>query len=68
MNQYHYYDPEKYPDKEQFTMDINVKRTQKMIATTYFEVNIYKHLTGEKVAYQKSDEVDLITFYYLLSL
>ncbi|MCM3162189.1 metallophosphoesterase [Metabacillus litoralis] len=53
LNQYYYYDPEEYPDKEQFTMDINVKRTQKMIATTYFEVNIYKHLTGEKVAYQK---------------
>lgn len=50
VNQYHYYNPVKHPKKEQFTMDINVERTEKMISTTYFELNIYKQLSDEKVA------------------
>lgn len=52
VNQYNYYNPDKYPHKEQFTMDIDVRRTKKMISTSYFEVNIYKQLSEEKVAYK----------------
>ena len=49
-NKYHYYNPEKHPKKEQFTMDIDVKKTNKSVSTTYFELNIYKQLSNEKVA------------------
>ncbi|PMC33991.1 hypothetical protein CJ195_25715 [Bacillus sp. UMB0899] len=49
-NKYHYYNPDKHPKKEQFTMDINVEKTNKMISTTYFELNIYKQVSTQKVA------------------
>jgi 3',5'-cyclic AMP phosphodiesterase CpdA len=49
LDQYFYYDPDKYPGKDAFSMDIDVKRTDKMIATSYFEVNVYKKIIGEKV-------------------
>lgn len=53
-NKYYYYNPKKYPEKEQFTMDINVEKTKKMISTTYFELNIYKQLPDQKVAVDKN--------------
>jgi hypothetical protein len=51
LDQYDYYNTEKYPNKDEFTMDIDVKRTEKMISTSYFEVNVYKRIIGEKVVY-----------------
>jgi hypothetical protein len=51
LDRYHFYNPDKYPGKDQFTMDIDVKRTEKMVATRYFEVNVYKRITGEKVVF-----------------
>lgn len=50
VDKYHFYDPTEYPNKDEFTMDINVKKTVKMIATNYFELNVYKRMTSEKVA------------------
>ncbi|WP_299093821.1 metallophosphoesterase [uncultured Metabacillus sp.] len=49
LDQYYYYDPENEPGKDSFTMDIDVKRKHKMVATSYFEVNVYKRIKGEKV-------------------
>jgi Calcineurin-like phosphoesterase len=51
LDRYHFYNPDKYPGKDQFTMDIDVKRTEKMVATRYFEINVYKQLTNEKVVF-----------------
>jgi hypothetical protein len=51
LDQYYYYKPEKYPNKDEFTMDIDVKRTEKMVGTSYFKVNVYKRITGERVVY-----------------
>lgn len=49
LDQYYYYSPEKYPGKDEFTMDVDVKRMEKMIATSYFKVNVFKQITGENV-------------------
>ncbi|OAS88016.1 MULTISPECIES: metallophosphoesterase [Metabacillus] len=51
LDQYFYYDPDKYPGKDAFSMDIDVKRTEKMIATSYFEINVYKKIRDEKVVF-----------------
>ncbi|MBM7606171.1 hypothetical protein JOC75_004219 [Metabacillus crassostreae] len=50
VNQYSYYDPIKHPDKDQFTMNIDLQQAKKMISTTLFEVNVYKKIDGFKVA------------------
>ncbi|WP_226671486.1 metallophosphoesterase [Metabacillus litoralis] len=50
VNQYSYYDPMKHPNKDQFTMNIDLQQSKKMISTTTFELNVYKKIDGYKVA------------------
>lgn len=51
LDRYHYYNPDKYPGKDQFTMDIDVRRTEKMVATRYVEVNVYKQISDDNVVF-----------------
>lgn len=53
LDQYNFYKSDKYPKKDEFSIDIDVKRTEKMISTSYFEVNVYKRIMDEKVVYRE---------------
>jgi hypothetical protein len=53
LDQYNFYKSDKYPKKDEFSMDIDVKRTEKMISTSYFEVNVYKRIMDGKVVYRE---------------
>lgn len=47
LNKYNYYDPEDYPEKDQFEMDIDIAPTEKMVATDAIHFNVY---TNENIA------------------
>ncbi|MDQ0233485.1 metallophosphoesterase [Metabacillus malikii] len=53
LDEYYYYNPSEYPNKDLFNMDIDVSRTEKMIATSYFEAAIYRKLPKQKVGVNK---------------
>lgn len=38
---YNYFDPEEYPEKDEFTIDLDTEPQVKRVATNYFEVNVY---------------------------
>lgn len=49
MNDYNYYDNDKYPEKDEFVIDLNLEAQQKRIATDNFTVNVYTDtLIGQK--------------------
>ncbi|WP_243355322.1 lamin tail domain-containing protein [Bacillus litorisediminis] len=41
LDDYNFYDPETYPGKDEFVMNLDLAPTQKRVATDYFAVNIY---------------------------
>ncbi|WP_165767947.1 FIMAH domain-containing protein [Virgibacillus indicus] len=41
LDDYNYYDPEEFPGKDEFTIDLNLEPEVKRVATDYFEVNVY---------------------------
>ena len=48
-NDYNFYDSDKYPDKDEFVIDLNLDAQKKRIATDRFTVNIYTDtLIGKK--------------------
>ncbi|XQY91457.1 metallophosphoesterase [Metabacillus sp. HB246100] len=49
-NQFSFYDPIEYPSKDQFTMNIDVQASRKMVSTRSFEVKVYRELEEERVA------------------
>ncbi|MCQ6274753.1 lamin tail domain-containing protein [Bacillus sp. V3B] len=49
LNDYNYYDPDKYPNKDEFVINLNLKPQQKRMATDNFTVNVYTDsLIGKK--------------------
>ena len=49
MNDYNYYDKDKYGEKDEFMIDLNLDPQQKRIATDSFTVNVYTDsLIGKK--------------------
>ncbi|WP_188454952.1 FIMAH domain-containing protein [Virgibacillus oceani] len=46
LDDYNYYDPEEFPGKDEFTIDLDLEPEIKRVATDYFEVNVY---TDEKI-------------------
>ncbi|GIP62560.1 hypothetical protein J32TS6_11150 [Virgibacillus pantothenticus] len=46
LDDYNYYDPEEYPEKDEFSFDFNMSAQTKQVATDYVEVNVY---TDEKI-------------------
>lgn len=41
LNDYNFYDPDKYPNKDEFVIDLNLDAQKKRIATDSFTVNVY---------------------------
>lgn len=41
MNDYNYYDPAAYPEKDEFVMEMDLQPVKKQVATDYFSVNVY---------------------------
>ena len=49
LNDYNFYDSDKYPDKDEFVIDLNLDAQKKRIATDSFTVNVYTDtLIGKK--------------------
>ena len=49
LNDYNFYDSDKYPDKDEFIIDLNLDAQKKRIATDSFTVNVYTDtLIGKK--------------------
>lgn len=53
LDQYYYYSPNEYPNKDQFTMDIDVTKSEKMIASSYFDVRLYRKIGKDNVVNKK---------------
>lgn len=48
LDKYNYYDPQDYPEKDQFDMDVNIAPEEKMVATDAINFNVYtKQKIGE---------------------
>lgn len=41
LNNYNYYDPDKYPNKDEFVINLNLEPQRKRMATDNFTVNVY---------------------------
>lgn len=41
LDDYNFYDPEEYPGKDEFSLDLDLQPKTKRVATDYFEVNVY---------------------------
>ncbi|GAE94537.1 hypothetical protein JCM21714_3699 [Gracilibacillus boraciitolerans JCM 21714] len=41
MDDYNYYNPDAYPGKDEFAIDLDLTPTEKRVATDYFSVNVY---------------------------
>ncbi|MGM9988321.1 MAG: metallophosphoesterase [Bacillaceae bacterium] len=41
VNDWNYYDPKQYPNKDEFTMKLNLWPAKKVVETDYFEVSVY---------------------------
>ncbi|MFD2707005.1 lamin tail domain-containing protein [Salibacterium lacus] len=41
LDDYNYYDPEEYPEKDEVTVDLDLTAEEKRIATDHFEINVY---------------------------
>ncbi|MDQ0297890.1 hypothetical protein J2S78_000298 [Salibacterium salarium] len=41
LDDYNYYDPDEYPEKDEFTVDLDLTAKEKRIATDHFEINVY---------------------------
>ncbi|WP_052659534.1 lamin tail domain-containing protein [Bacillus alveayuensis] len=62
LNDYNYYDPETYPEKDEFTIQFDLTPKEKKVETDYFEVNVYtNHLIG-KVENVPSGETASVTW------
>jgi len=50
LDDYNFYDPEQYPGKDEFSLDLDLTPRLKRVATDYIEVNVYaKQKLGETV-------------------
>jgi hypothetical protein len=62
LDDYNYYDPETYPEKDEFTIQFDLTPKEKKVETDYFEVNVYtNHLIG-KVENVPSGETASVTW------
>lgn len=41
LDDYNYYDPEQYPGKDEFDLEMDLEPKEKVVATDYFEANVY---------------------------
>ncbi|MBD1381433.1 metallophosphoesterase [Bacillus sp. IB182487] len=57
LNDYNFYDPKKYPSKDEFTMELDLEPKEKKVETDHFEVNVYTDALIEQVSNVKSGEV-----------
>jgi len=46
LDDYNFYDPAEYPNKDEFSLDLDLAPKTKRVATDYFEVNVY---TDQKI-------------------
>ncbi|WP_309121453.1 lamin tail domain-containing protein [Paenibacillus sp.] len=46
LDDYNFYDPEQYPNKDEFSLDLDLQPKTKRVATDYFAVNVY---TDQKI-------------------
>lgn len=53
LNDYNYYDPETYPEKDEFTISVNLEPQEKLVATDAFKVEV---LTQNQIATVKDVE------------
>lgn len=72
LDDFNYYDTEEYPDKDEFTIDLNLEPQVKRVATDYFEINVYsdekigevKDVPSGEVAKMKWEGLEENTTYY----
>ncbi|MFC0273316.1 metallophosphoesterase [Metabacillus herbersteinensis] len=61
-NTYNYYDPTQYPDKDEFTMQVNLEQETKMVATDFFTLNVYTDALIDKVSSVQSGDVASVDY------
>lgn len=65
LNQYNYYDFSLFPSKDEFPIPLNLEKKEKMVATNYFEMNVYTNQLIGKVNDVESGNIASTIWSYL---
>ncbi|MUK90344.1 metallophosphoesterase [Ornithinibacillus sp. L9] len=62
LDDYNYYDPEEYPEKDEFIINLDLSAQEKRVATDSFAVNVYTNNEIGSVEHVKSGETAEVTW------